>query len=185
MELPKRRYSDEHRENILKYREAGGDGNSLGIILSDKEKDLDKRWNFAADKIREQKYKRRRIVQLIMNEFGVSHDTACRDMVNAEYVYAASYPLNKPFTIQTRIEFLIEKINEAYIDKDYKCAAMLERELRQYIEIYPEFQPTRRPQQVLMILQQNIHVTNITHEEAFRDADQVLKELEDYGDTRK
>lgn len=185
MELPKERYSDYNRDDIVRYFEAGGEGNEEGLMLSPKQKHLVERWDFAASKIREQRYKRYDIVQMIMNAYHVSRDTAMRDMVNAEYVFAASYPFNKPFLIQNRIEFLQKKINDAYIDKDYQSAAMLEKVLQKYIEMYPQVEPLRRPQKVIMVLQQNIHITNITHEQAYQEADAVIKQLETYGDTKE
>lgn len=185
MELPKARYSDLNRDHILRFLEAGGQGNTEGILLSAKQQELFNRWQFAAEKIREQKYKREVIANFIAGSFNVSKDTAWRDIVNAEYVFSAGHPLNKKFIIHNRIEFLQAKINEAYIDKDYQSAAMLEKVLQRYIELYPEIHAATRPQQVIFLVNNNLHVTNITHEQAYQDADEVIKQLEKYGDTRE
>lgn len=179
MELQKKRYNDFNRDDILHYLEAGGDGNDEGIVLSEKQIDLYNRWQFAAEKIRERKYKREQIALFIQGAFKVSRDTAMRDIVNAEYVFAASAPLNKQFLIQNRIEFLQIKINECYISKDYFNAAQLEKVLQKYIDSYPETTPVRSPKIINYIFQQNnMNVTTMTADEAFQQADQVLKDMD-------
>lgn len=178
MELAKTRFSDTNRDDIVRYLEAGGNNNTEGLILSDKQMELYHRWQFAAEKIREQKYKREQIAQFIIGAYGVSRDTAYRDIVNAEYVFAASYPLNKQFLIQNRIEFLQKKINDAFIDKDYASAAKLEKELREYIDMYPESKPIRAPKTINFIIQNNLIVTQLTADQAFAEAEVVIKELE-------
>lgn len=179
MELQKKRYNDFNRDDIVRYLEVGGDGNDEGIVLTEKQIELYNRWQFAAEKIRERKYKREQIALFIQGTFKVSRDTAMRDIVNAEYVFAASCPLNKQFLIQNRIEFLQTKINECYINKDYFNAAQLEKVLQKYIDSYPETKPVRAPKTINYIIQQNnMIVTAKTAEEAFKEADDVLKLME-------
>src|SRR3954454_2613376 len=122
-ELIKTRYTDANREEILVYLQAGGTENEEGLLLTEKQQKLLIRWQFAAAKIREQKYRREQIARFIINEFKVGRDTAYRDIVNAEYIFSCSYPKNKNFLIQTRIEFIIQKINIAYQNNDFLSAS--------------------------------------------------------------
>lgn len=183
MELQKKRYNDFNRDDIVRYLEAGGAGNDEGLLLTEKQTELFKRWEFAAEKIRERKYKREQIAAFIQGAFQVSRDTAMRDIVNAEYVFAASAPLNKQFLIQNRIELLQIKINECYISKDYLNAGLLEKTLQKYIDIYPETKPVRSKHIINYVIQQNtMNVTNITIEQASWEADDMAKQLEGYND---
>jgi hypothetical protein len=104
--------------------------------------------------------------------------------VNAEHVFSSSYPLNKQSIIGLRIEFLQRKINEAYLDKDGLVAAKLEKELREYVKMYNDYVAPRTPKKIYFNFQQNIFKTSdpITAEEAFIEADDILKELEDKDD---
>ncbi len=184
-DLQKKRFNDDNRDAVLRFVQAGGDGNDEGIILSEKQNELYKRWDFAAQKIRERKYKREQIANFISGTFKVSRDTAYKDIVNAEYVFAASCPLNKQFLIQQRIEFLESQIRDAYLDKDRLAAAMLEKVLQKYVELYPETKAVRPPQTINFIfgnVTNNLLITNLKAEEAFINADKIIKEMEDKDD---
>jgi hypothetical protein len=182
--LEKTRHSEANRDPIIRYLEAGGEGNEEGLILTDKQRVLLDRWNFAAEKIREQKYRREQIANFIIGVYKISRDTAYRDIVNAEHVFACSYPINKKFLIQLRIEILQKRINDAYIDGDRFNAVKMEKELREYIKMYPETALAQSPKTIVFNLQQNVFQTkeDITHEEAFQEADAILKQLEDFDD---
>lgn len=182
MELQKTRFNDANREDILNYLLQGGD--SSEIILSDKQNELLKRWRFADEKLSENKYRREQVAQFIMATYKVSRDTAYKDIVNAQYVFSSSYPLNKQHLIALRIEYLQKKITDAYLDKDGLVAAKLEKELREYIKMYNDYVAPRTPKKINYIFQQNILQTKepLTAEEAFTEADEILKELEDKDD---
>jgi hypothetical protein len=184
-DLTKKRFDDTNRDAIMYYYQAGGASNEEGIILTDKQKELSDRWLFAAAKIREMKYSSDQVAKFIMGAFDVGRDTAYRDIVNAQYVFAASYPINKNFLIQCRIEFLIKKINDAYVDNDLNGsikATKLEKELRGYIEMYKEVSPARSPKTINFIIQNNLLITTQTGEQAFQQADEVIKQLEENDD---
>lgn len=180
MALPKLRYNDANREDILRFLQAGGD--SSQVQLTDKQNELIERWRFADEKIRENRYKRNELANFITGKFGVSRDTAMRDIVNAEYVFSSSAPLNKRFLIGQRIEFLQKKINEAYIDGDRWSAGILEKQLCKYIEIYPDFLPPRSPKTIIYKFQQTNIVNSLTVEQAADQAESVLKRLEENED---
>lgn len=183
MELQRKRYNDTNIDAIIQYYEAGGESNEEGITLTDKQVQLDIRWRFAAEKIREQKYKREQVARFICSEFKVSRDTAFRDIVCAERVHAASYPLNKKFTIQQRIEMLIGKINECYIDKDVFNAAQLEKILQKYLEKFPESSPLRTPAKIIFhVTNNNLLLTQTTPQQALEQADDIIKIIEERDD---
>jgi hypothetical protein len=108
-----KRYSDENREAIERYLEAGG-GDSE-IVLSDLQIKLLERWRAVDEMLRSRKYKRRGVIaNKIIAMFNVSRDTAYRDIVNAEYVFSSTAPLNKKYLIGQRIEFLQSVIEQIY-----------------------------------------------------------------------
>ncbi len=176
METKRLRYSDDNREEILAFLESGG--SDTVIELTDKQKELLDRWKFADEKIREQKYKRYQIAEFIMAAKNVSRDTAMRDIVNAEYVFSSSFPLNKKYLIGQRIEFLQKKINDAYTDNDRLNAALLEKQLCKYIEMYPEFKAPQSPKTIIYKFQQNNFINNQTVADADAKAETVIKRLE-------
>lgn len=179
-----------NRDDILHYLEAGGEENSDGITLTEKQLELIDRWRFADEKIRERKYKREQIAQFLIArsaEIGkkISRDTAYRDIVNAEYVFCSSFPLNKKYLIHQRIEFLQMKINDCYINNDYLNAALLEKVLQKYIDSYPETQPMRSPKTIIFNVQNNnntLMVTNMTEQEAMNGIDQFIDKMEKQDD---
>ena len=178
-----KRYSDDNRDAILAFVEAGGDGNDEGISLSPKQEELYKRWNTAAEKIRERKYKREQVANFLIAAYGISRDTAYKDIVNAEFIFAASAPLNKKFLTQQRIELLQIKIYECYVNNDYFNAALLEKILQKYIEMYPEQQPLRSPKNITFNIQQNIfNNVTMTVDEAMKDSEDIIKLLEQKDD---
>jgi hypothetical protein len=108
-----KRYSDENREAIERYLEAGG-GDSE-IVLSDLQIKLLERWRAVDEMLRSRKFKRRGVIaNKIIAMFKVSRDTAYRDIVNAEYVFSSTAPLNKKYLIGQRIEFLQTVIEQIY-----------------------------------------------------------------------
>jgi hypothetical protein len=184
-DLQKTRYHDNNRDDILHYVQTGGASNEEGLIISEKQQKLLDRWQFAAAKLREQKYSREQIAKFIIGTFQVCRDTAYRDIVNAEYVFSASAPINKNFFIQQRIEFLTKKITDAYLDNDLKAAIIvtkLEKELREWVKMYEEITPARTPRTTIYNIQNNLIITSQTPEQAFEDADEIIKQLEDGKD---
>jgi hypothetical protein len=138
---------DNNREIIKEYLVAGG----AGIELSDKQKELLTRWEIADEKIRENmgKLTRSEIADIIKNTCNVSLCTAKSDMVNAEYVFSSSNPLNKAHRISMRIEFLEKQSRLASIAKDYKAVGMIERSIEKYIQQYPELTPVETPKTLI------------------------------------
>lgn len=181
MELQtKKRFNDSNREDILTYLEAGGA--ESGVELTDKQKQLLERYKYADEKIREDKHKRETVANFIMAKFSVSRDTAYKDIVNAEFIFSSSYPLNKRYIISNRIEYLQKKINDCYTDKLYYEAAQLEKVLQKYIADYPDFLPPRAPKQIILNIQNNILATTMNAEQAFDMAADIAKQLENNDD---
>lgn len=138
--------TDSNREVIKEFLMAGGEGE-----LSDKQQALLARWEFADEKIRENmgKLTRTEIANLLVYRFGVTLRTAKTDMVNAEYVFSSSNPINKAHRIGLRIEFIEKQILKAAHDKDYKAVASLEKTLAKYLEIYPDITPVEVPKKLV------------------------------------
>jgi hypothetical protein len=145
---------DNNREEIKEYLMAGGIGE-----LTEKQHDLLLRWEFADEKIRENmgKLSRDEIANLVVTRFKVSKCTAKSDLVNAEYVFSSSNPLNKAHRIGLRIEFLEKQIRLAAQASDFKAVAMMERSLSKYLEIYPETTPVEVPKNLIF----NFDVTKL------------------------
>lgn len=181
MELQKKqRFNDSNREDILSYLESGGA--ESGIELTPKQEQLLERYKYADELIRLNKYKREQIANMIMAKFDLSRDTAYKDIVNAEYIFSSSYPLNKRYIIGLRIEFLQRKIRAAYALSDFAAAASLERVLQNYIADYPDFLPPRAPKQIVLNVQNNILHTDMTAEQAFELSANIAKRLEEQDD---
>ena len=181
-DLQKKRFNDDTREQIITWLQAGGDSNKEGLIITDKQLELLDRWRYADEKIRESKFRREQIAGFICSKYNVSRDTAYKDIVNAEYIFSSSYPLNKKYWIQLRIEYLQKKINDAYIDRDGFTASRLEKELREYIKMYPEQIERKSPKTIVFNIQNNLLQTNQTADTAFREADDIIKQLEQKDD---
>jgi len=179
MELQTKRFNDETIETLTRFIQSGGD--SSGIELLDSHKKILDRIRFADEKIRESngKYKREDIAGFIRGKFEVCRDTAYKDIVMAEAIFSSSYPLNKKYEIQARIELLKKKIWDCYIAKDFFNAAQLEKVLYNYYKIYPDEVPKRSPKNIYYIIQNNnVHVTNLTLEQAAQEAEFLAIELE-------
>lgn len=139
--------TDGNREVIKEFLMAGGEG----VELTDKQQALLSRWEFADEKIRENmgKLSRVEIAKMLVYKFGVSLRTATNDMVNAEYVFSSSNPINKAHRIGLRIEFLEKQILKAANAQDYKAVASLEKTLAKYLEIYPDITPVEVPKNLI------------------------------------
>lgn len=144
--LLKKNKADENWEVIEQYLIAGG----VGIELTELQQRMLERWQFIDEKLRQSKYRRYEIWSMVSVRFGVSVDTARRDMVGAEYVFASTSPLNKKYKIAVRIEFLERQINLAAASNDYKAVAMLESTLQKYYDIYPDAPPPRAPKNIIL-----------------------------------
>ena len=180
--LTKKRFSDTTRDDIIAYLEAGGDSNTHGIVLTDKQTALLDRWRYADEKLRENKYKREKIAELIIGRWNVSRDTAWRDIVNAEYVLCSCYPLTKKYEIQRRIEFLKEEIYNAKLDKDRDNISKLEKVLMEYYKLYPEASRKQSPKTIIFNIQNNLLVVEKTAEQACAESDELIKLLEENDD---
>ncbi|MCK9402904.1 MAG: hypothetical protein M0Q26_05865 [Chitinophagaceae bacterium] len=182
------RYNTENRDAIVLFLENGGDLEMAK--LNDIQLKLLDRWRFADEKLRENKYSREKVADFIRGKYQISRDTAFRDIVNAEYVFSSTTPLNKKYAIGRRIEFLERKINEAYIDNDRLGAALLEKILQKYYEKYPDEHAPRSPKKIVYNIIQNNKtlVVNGSEDEVFSvddamiEADDILKKLEDKDD---
>lgn len=182
MQVTKKRYNDMHRDNIIRYIEAGGDGNTEGVAITEYENKLLQRWIFADEKLRENKYKRQVVVNLICSLFKVGNDTAWRDVVNAEVVFCSTRPLNKKSINGRRIEYIESLIYKLVTDRDFETAVKWEKELREYLRMYPETERKQSPKNIILLFQQNIFETKLSAEEALSYADELAQQLEKQDD---
>lgn len=191
--MSNQRFLDGNREVIQRYIDAGGEG----VELNEIQQRLLDRWRFADELIRQSffgKYQLREdIVNAIKAKFDVSRDTAYKDIVNAEHVFSSSAPLNKKYFIQRRIEWIasiIAKLAGPVYDlkddtkiiceidtENAEIAAKWEAILQKYVACYPDYVPMRSPKTINYIIQQNLLSTNITVEEAFTDAEEIINQL--------
>src|SRR5205085_3059250 len=129
----KERSKSTHIDIIEAYMIAGGEG----ISLSPHQEGILDRLRFADEKIRQGqgRFKRDEIAGMIRMKYGISRDTAYRDIVNAERVFSSSYPLNKQYEIGCQIEEFKKLIRLASSESDWKAVAMLGKVL---VELYKQ-----------------------------------------------
>lgn len=147
------RFKSSHIDIIEAYLQCGGDG----IVLTGHQEGILDRLRFADEKIRQGhgRFKREEVVGFIKARFGVSRDTAMKDIINAERVFSSSYPLNKSYEIGIQIESVKESIRLAKGENDWKAVAMLHRDLAKYLEMYPDIiQADTKKNIILNVLQQ-------------------------------
>lgn len=149
--LLKTNKADENWEVIEQYIIAGGEG----VPLTDLQRSMYERWVFIDEKLRQNRFRRYEICNAVKLHFGVSIDTAKRDMVGAEMVFSSTFPLNKKYKTATRIEFLERQISRAAAENDYASVAKLEAILQKYIETYPDSTAPRSPKKIVMQFIQN------------------------------
>lgn len=150
--LLKTNKTDENWEVIEQYVIAGGEG----VPLTDLQRRMYERWVFIDEKLRQNRFRRYEIWNAVKLHFGVSIETAKRDMVGAEMVFSATAPLNTKYKIATRIEFIERQISRAAAENDYTSVAKLEAILQKYLENYPDSTAPRSPKKIVMQLTQNI-----------------------------
>jgi hypothetical protein len=148
-----KRYDSSHIQIIEQYLAQGGEG----IELSDFQKKILERLRFADEMIRQNqgRLKRNEIANKIMLHFDINNQTAFKDIVNAEHVFASSYPLNKKYEIGCRIEFLKDQIREASAKSDFDAVARMEKVLQSYLDIYPDQIPSRAKRNIILNVIQN------------------------------
>lgn len=175
------------------------------VVLNDVQQKLLQRWEYADELIRRFEHKREEISRLLMRKFNISRNTAYQDIVNAENLFASSTPLNKKYRIQLRIEYLEMKITEIYEgikleaptrDEDgndyqedilakigcieanreyYREAAMLEKVLAKYYEMYPDLVVPRSPKNIIFNIQNNqLPAAPMTAAEAIEKAKKII-----------
>jgi len=173
------------------------------VDLSDKQKELLMRWEFADELIRQREIRKRELIaNMIMSRFKVSRQTAYQDIVNAENVFASSTPLNKRYRIQARIEFIETKIDELYAglerdpddpeeedifskiarikqNKEYISEAIaLEKVLQKYYDSYPDIRPVRSPKNIIFNIKGDVlPKPNVSVDEVLAKAKQTIIHL--------
>lgn len=145
---------DSNREIITRFLQ---NQDEEPIELTDKQKELLMRWEYADEKIRAGmgRISRQKIAELIRDHFGVSLNTAKNDMVAAEEVFSSSNPLNKRHRIQLRVEYLERQSRRAAKIGDYKAVGAIEKSLSFYLDKYPETVTAKPRRQVTYNLQVN------------------------------
>ncbi len=182
MASPRKRFNTDSVETLQRYLQTGGiEG---GIELTAKQEELLDRARFADELLRKNEYKREEIANVIKVKYGISRDVAFNAIVTAESLFSSCYPLNKKYLVGSRIEFLQKKIEDCYIDKDVFNAVGLEKQLREYIKMYPDFEPPRSPKNITYVFNGDLHQTqnNLSVEQATEAADNLIKILESKED---
>lgn len=167
---------DNNREAIQAYLVAGGQGE-----LTDKQKELLLRWEFADEMIRTNmgKLSRSDIANLIVSRFKVSLATAKADMVSAEEVMSSSSPMNKKHRMQLRVEFLEKQSRLAAAANDHKAVAMIEKSIAFYLDKYPDTTSPQVAKPVTFILMNGKDIVDdiLSVEDAEFTIEEALKEL--------
>ncbi len=140
-----------HVDSIIAYLASDG-----AIKLTHTESEILTRITFADELIREGRYLRGEVRNLIMQRFGVSRETAQRDIADAEFIYASSVPLNKQYRIGVRIDKVEQFIREAQEKDDYELVAKFETILAKYLEMYPDVKQSKRPQVLVFNMPESI-----------------------------
>lgn len=167
--------ADENWEVIEQYLIAGGEG----VELTDLQQRMYDRFEFIDEMLKKAKFRRYEIVNMVSVKFGVSKDTARRDIVGAEMVYSSTFPLNKKYMIGIRINFLERQINLAAAANDFKSVEGLEKTLAKYLEMYPDSTTPRSPKKIIMNFNQTVFNEQVLEntEEAMVIVDDELKKL--------
>lgn len=170
---------DSNREAIQAYLIAGGEG----YDLTDKQKDLLSRWEFADEMIRSNmgRLSRSEIANLVVSRFKVSLCTAKSDLVSAEEVFSSSSPLNKKHRMQLRVEYLEKQSRLAAAANDHKAVAMIEKSIAFYLDKYPDLTVPQVAQPTSFILMNGKDIVDdiISYEDAEVIIDEAIKELPD------
>lgn len=166
---------DNNREAIQSFLVAGGEG----YELSEKQKELLARWEFADEMIRVNmgKLTRAEIANLVVSRFKVSVCTAKSDMVSAEEVFSSSSPLNKKHRMQMRVEYLEKQSRLAAAEKDFAAVAAIEKNIAFYLDKYPDLTVPQAAQPVTFILMNGKDIIDdiLTYEDAEFTLEEALK----------
>lgn len=178
---------EDNKEAITRYIQSDGDG----VVLNPEQKKLLERVTFADEQIRRKTglISREEIANIIRFRFECGRTTAYTYMATAEEIFSSSIPLNKKYLVQTRIEYCIQQIhlldlNTSIDTKDKNDAkTKYEKILQGYIDIYPDYVPQKSATTIIYNIQNNnLIVTDKTEDEAFEEADVIIKHLEENDD---
>jgi hypothetical protein len=161
---------ENNKEVIKQYLIAAGEG----IELTEKQKELLMRWEFADETIRTNmgKISRGEIANIIATRWDISQATAKSDMTCAEDVMSSSNPLNKKHRFALRVEFLEKQSRLAAAANNFDAVAKIEKSIAFYLDRYPDTIAARARPQIVYNIQQNILNNNSVPEE---EADQILE----------
>jgi hypothetical protein len=197
MSTNKLRYNEETRERIEMFLRSGGDRNIVPLSTTD-ENSL-KRWRLADELLRSRMFRKGTIAKKIMAIFGVSRDTAYRDIVSTEEVFVSLSPHNKKYNIGIEIDFLQQKVREIdesmwqYDEKTHQRTKVFDADkheaiakyqgiIQKYYDKYPDSTPPRSPKTIIYNVQNNILAVDVTVEQANENFNKILKQLEDSDD---
>lgn len=155
-----------HVDNIISYIASDG-----AIKLTHAENEIYQRIVFADEMLRQCTMPRMEIRNTIMQRFGVSRETANRDLVDAEFIFASTAPMNKRYKIGVRIEVTEQHIQKAKDAQDWAAVAKLEAVLAKYLEIYPDVKKAKRPQVLIFQMPAEVKEQTIDYNEALQIAD--------------
>ncbi|MEP7319712.1 MAG: hypothetical protein ABI921_13250, partial [Panacibacter sp.] len=174
------RFKSSNVDIIEAYVNAGGEG----IVLTDLQEKMLDRFRYADEKIRQGhgRFKRDEIAGMIKVTFGVSRDTAYKDIVNTERIFSSSFPLNKRYEIGNRIEFLKEQIRFAAAGNDWKAVGMMEKVLELYYRQYPDIIKVDTKKNIIMNVVQQFFDTPEATAMALEEAIQIAEIIEDEPD---
>ncbi len=155
-----------HVDNIIAFLASDG-----AITLTHGEREIYERIVFADEMLRQCAHSRGDIRNMIMQRFAVSRETASRDLVDAEFIFSSTAPMNKRYKIGVRIEATEQHIKAAKDALDWGAVAKLEAVLAKYLEIYPDVKKAKRPQLLMFVVPQDVKEQTIAIEDAMQIAD--------------
>jgi len=171
-----KRYNDDLLRKLVNYISNGGE--ESGIPLSEFEKERLDEIRIADEHLRSRKYtKRSNVANVLMEQLKVSRDTAFKLLVMAEEVFESSMPLNKKYTVHRRVEKLIEEIDKCFVSEKYAEAAMLEKTLQKYIEMYPDEIKKHTPKNIQFNILINNNYSSLNVDEAVAEAETIALNL--------
>ena len=115
------------------------------IPLSAKQKELLDRWNMVIELRTCESMKTKDIIQRLLETFPIERATAFNDVSYAEALFGYNITINKRYRIAARIEFIEEYIDELKNKFEHVAAAMQEKNLTKWYELYPDFKKPTQP----------------------------------------
>jgi len=124
----------DNREVIINYlTEPEG-----SVVLSEFQRELLKRWNYADDLMRSNVYSIREVEEMLVKKFEYSINTARNDVYDARTIFGTTRPVNKKYLLLIHAGRIEEMMIMAGQDGDFKNYAALAKEYTNAIKELPD-----------------------------------------------